>query len=238
MRRLLCFTLCLLPTLALVTPAAEPAKLEKSWDTAHGLKFTVKSSKPQDVECDLQVMGWFEHDPKGDTVVDVIVAFDQAMGRPIKNLVDKGAFTAAPLETVLLTPPAGAMKPKQVLMVGYGSKDKFALDAFKGVAAVTAREAVRLKAKKIAFAPAIIDQGYDKLHAKDVAPVFTRAFLTAYDTEVRLQADGLAPEFKLDEIYLEAGKTHFDDVVSGAAAGIDQAKADIAKRGTESYRNK
>ncbi len=234
------FAFALLPILAIawLAPGAEPAKLEKSWETGHGLKFTVKSAKPQDVECDLQIMGWFEHDPKGDTVVDVIVAFDQAMGRPIKNLTEKGAFTAAPLETILLTPPTGAMKPKQVLLIGYGSKEKMSVDVFKGIAKVAAREAVRLKAKKIAFAPAIIDQGYDKLHAKEVAPVFTRAFLVAYDTEMRLQAEGLAPAFKLEEIYLEAGKTHFDDVIAGAAEGIEQAKADIAKRGNESFRNK
>src|SRR5262249_41530951 len=149
---------------------AEPAKVrEKSFTAANDLKVTVRVTKPQDLDCDLQVMGYFKHKPDGDTVIEAIVDFDRLMGWPIKSLRDRGAFAGDELETIDFTPPKGSITPKRILLVGYGDEGKFTLDVLGRVGTATAREAVRLGAKKVAFAPALFDQGYKKLKARDVA---------------------------------------------------------------------
>jgi hypothetical protein len=60
------------------------------------------------------------------------------------------------------------------------------------VGKVGLREAAKLGAKKVAFAPLIRDQGNDKLKTGDVETAVTRGVPLAYDTERRLQKQGFA----------------------------------------------
>jgi hypothetical protein len=212
-----------------------PKTMEKSFPAGEGLTLTVRATKPQDLDCDLQIMGYFKHKPAGDTVLSVIVDFDKIMGGPVKALRDRGEFMGDELETIVLTPPAGVMKPKKVLLVGYGDESKFSLDVMRRVAVTATREAIRLGAKRAAFAPALFDQGYEKLHAQEVAATFLQGVVPAYDTEKRLQKQGLAAPAALAEIVLEAGPTHFADVIAGVAQGLDAAKAELGRRDKSPY---
>ena len=54
------------------------------------------------------------------------------------------------------------------------------------------REAARLGFSRVAFAPLIRDQGNKKLGTGDVETAVVRGMLLAYDTEKRLQKEGLA----------------------------------------------
>jgi len=226
---LICFATAGAALTASGQPAA-PKAMEKSFPAGDGLTLTVRATKPQDLDCDLQIMGYFRHKPSGDTVLSVIVDFDKMMGGPIKALRDRGEFVGEELETIVLTPAAGVMKPKKVLLIGYGDESKFSLDVMRRVATTATREAVRLGAKKAAFAPALFDQGYDKLHAKEVAATFLHGVVPAFDTEKRLQKQGLAGPPALAEIILEAGPTHFADVIAGVTQGLEAAKADLRRR--------
>jgi len=230
--------ICVVTTSAVLTASGQPAAptaMEKSFPAGEGLTLTVRATKPQDLECDLQIMGYFKHKPSGDTLVSVIVDFDQVMGGPIKALRDRGEFAGEELETILLTPPAGAMKPKKILLVGYGDESKMSLDVMRRVAVISTREAIRLGAKKAAYAPALIDQGYNKLHAREVAATFLQGVALAYDTEKRLQKQGLAVPSTLTEIVLEAGPTHFADVTAGVTQGLEAAKAELGRRDKSPY---
>src|SRR5207245_11645396 len=103
--------------------------------------------KPQGIDVHLQIMGYFNRKAAGDTVLSVIVDFDKMMGGPIKALRDRGEFIGEEQETLLLTPPAGVMKPRKVLLVGYGDDSKFSLDVIRRVGTTAVREAIRLGAK-------------------------------------------------------------------------------------------
>ncbi len=236
MKRTVALTLGLLAIAIAPFAKAEdkPKLLVKSWDAPNGMKLTLEATKPQDLESDLQVMCYFKHDPKGDVLISVIVDFDKSMGNPIKNLRDRGMFVGDLGESLLLTPPAGVMKPKQVLLVGYGPKDTFSLEAFKRVGTTAVRNAVKIGAKKVAFAPAVKDQGYDKLGVDAVEEANVQAIILAYDTEKRLQKAGLAKEFSIEEFVIEAGPEYFEKTVKGVEKGLELAKAELAKRGTES----
>jgi hypothetical protein len=90
-------------------------------------------------------------------------------------------------------------------------------------------------AKRVAFAPLIRDQGNSKLPAGDVEIAVVRAMLLAYDTERRLQKEGLAKPYSLDEWVVEAGPNFFDETVAAAEKAIKQATASLKERSTETY---
>jgi hypothetical protein len=64
----------------------------------------------------------------------------------------------------------------------------------RGVGRVSLREAARLGVSRVAFAPLIRDQGNKKLGTGEVETAVVRGMLLAYDTEERLQKQGLSKE--------------------------------------------
>ena len=97
------------------------------------------------------------------------------------------------------------------------------------------RETVKLGVKRAAFAPLLRDQGNAKLGTGDVEQAVTRGLLLAYDTEKRLQKEGLAKAFTLEEWVVEAGPDYFDETVTGVKKGIEEAKDAAAKRPSTPY---
>ena len=234
----LCLALAACLTASGQQPKGRPKLLEKSWPVADGLTVTVRSTKPQDLEVDLQIMGYFRHKAAGDTVLSVIVDFDKMMGGPIKALRDRGEFMGEEQETLLLIPPAGVMKPKKVLLVGYGDDSRFSLDVIRRIGTTAVREASRLGAKKAAFAPAIRDQGNSKFSTGDVERENVQGIILAYDTEKRLQQQRLAAPIALEQFYLEAGPEFFEETVAGVEKGIAAANAALAQRDKSPYTSK
>jgi hypothetical protein len=73
------------------------------------------------------------------------------------------------------------------------------------------------------------------LDAGEIESAVTRGALLAYDTEGRMQKEGLAKPFILRQWIVEAGPTYFDSTKVGMQKGIDEAKAIIAKRPAEPH---
>ena len=107
---------------------------------------------------------------------------------------------------------------------------RLSLDVMERVGKVALREASRRGAARVAFAPLIRDQGNSSLDTGEVERAVTRGLLLAYDTEKRLQKEGLAKPFTLDEWEAEAGPAYFDATRLGLEKGIEEAKAAAAKR--------
>lgn len=216
---------------AATSQTAEKKKvLEKTFHTPNDLTLKVRATKPQDLETDLQVMCYFKHKPEGDTVISVIVDFDKMMGGPIAALRNRGAFVGNELETLLLTPPQGVMKPKQILLLGYGDDKQFSLQTIERIGTTAVREAIRLKAARVAFAPAIRDQGVEKFDTGAVERHNVRGIILAYDTEKRLQKEGFTQPFSFKEFILEAGPEFFEPTCAGVVKGIEEATAELARR--------
>ena len=64
---------------------------------------------------------------------------------------------------------------------------------------------------------------------------FAEQFLSAYDTEKRLQAQGLAPRFSIEDVVIEAGPSYFDSAVKQVSQGIESVNAELAKRDATPY---
>ena len=65
-----------------------------------------------------------------------------------------------------------------------------------------------------------------------------KGVLLAYDTEKRLQNEGLAREWTLEEWTCEAGPVYFDETVVGVKRGITEANASALAREATSYKQK
>jgi len=209
---------------------------EKSFTAPNGVTVKIRMQGPNDMETPLQVVCLFKHKQSGDTLLEAAAELDQKLGGAISALRNRSEFVGDELETLLLTPPEGTIKPKQLLLVGLGEEESLSLATLERVGRTGVREAARLGAPRVAFAPLLRDQGNSKFGVGDIERAVTRGMLLAYDTDKRLQKEGLAKAFTLEEWVAEAGQKFFDDTAPGAQRGIEDARATIAKRPSDPYR--
>jgi hypothetical protein len=224
-----------LGALARSDEAKEQVK-EKALDAPHEVKVKVRMEGPYTADVPLQVVCYFKYTPEGaKRMSGAPVELDKQLGGAIASLRERGEFGEDQLETILLTPPRDSIKAKALLLVGLGDEDALSLKRMEAVGRASLREAVRLGASRVGFAPLIRDQGNTQIGTGDVEMAVVRGMLLAYDTEKRLQKEGLSKAYSLDEWNVEAGPTYFDETVEGVQKAIEQANKAIKDRGDEPY---
>src|SRR5262245_26921964 len=204
---------------------------EKLLEAPHEVTVKVRMEGPYTADVPLQVVCYFKYTPEGvKRMTGAPVELDKKLGGVIASLRQRGEFVGDEGETLLLTPPGDAIKAKALLLVGLGDEGALSLDVLERVGRVALREAARLGTSRVAYAPLIRDQGNSKFGTGEVARAVLRGVLLAYDTEKRLQKEGLAKKFTLEQWNVEAGQAFFDDTVVGVQKGIEEAKAAAARR--------
>ncbi|HEY7311259.1 MAG TPA: M17 family peptidase N-terminal domain-containing protein [Gemmataceae bacterium] len=212
---------------------------EKALDAPHKVQIKVRMEGPYTADVPLQVICYFKYTPEGaKKIKGAPVELDKRLDGVIASLRERGEFVGTPLETLLITPPKEAIKAKALLLVGLGNEDALSLKRMEAVGRVSLREAARLGVNRVAFAPLIRDQGNAKFGTGDVATAVVRGMLLAYDTEKRLQKEGLGKDFTLEQWNVEAGPAFFEDTVKGVQKGIEEARATDAKRPSGPYGNR
>jgi hypothetical protein len=121
------------------------------------------------------------------------------------------------------------------MIIGLGDEKDLSLNSIETVGRIAAREAVRLRAKHVAWAPVIRDEGNQVIEVGLGDRTFAEQFLSAYDTEKRLQAQGLNPQFDIASLVIEAGPSFFDSAVKQVGEGIDTIGGELAKRDAAPY---
>lgn len=242
MRQLFSSPLAALTLLASLTPSGVCPKAigqgvkEQSFEAAQGVAIKVRMEGPYTADTPLQVVCYFRYTPDGaKRMTGAPVDLDKKLGGVIAVLRERGEFEGAELETLLLTPPKDSIKSKALLLVGLGEGDSLSLARMERVGRVALREASRLGVRRVAFAPLIRDQGNAKLGTGDVGAAVVKGMLLAYDTERRLQKEGLAKEWTLDGWEVEAGPAYFDETVLGVKRGISEAASSAAARKSTPY---
>jgi len=209
---------------------------EKALDAPNNVKVKVRMEGPYTADVPLQVVCYFKYTLAGaKRMGGAPVELDKHLRGVIASLRERGEFGGNQLETMLISPPLGSIKAKALLLIGLGDEEALSLKRMEAVGRVSLREAVRLGISRVAFAPLIRDQGNTKIGTGDVEMAVVRGMLLAYDTEKRLQKEGLAKAYTLDQWNVEAGPTYFDDTVAGVQKAIEEAKKAIKDRGTELY---
>jgi hypothetical protein len=216
-----------LPGLAETSAAVK----EQVVDGPHSLPIKVRMEGPYTADTTLQIVCYFKYTEAGAKKMSgAPVELDKRLGGVINSLRTGSEFRGQPLETILIVPKDGAIKAKALLLVGIGSEDQLSLDLMEQVGQTALRHAREIGATKVAFAPLLRDQGNKALGVGAVETAVVKGMLLAYDSDLRLQEEGLANKYKLAEWWVEAGPTYFDETVTGVREAVSQAAAEISKR--------
>jgi hypothetical protein len=209
---------------------------EKTFAAPHQVKVKVRMEGPYTADVPLQVVCYFKYTPeRAKRMSGAPVELDKHLGGVIASLRKRGEFVGDQLETLLITPPRDSIKAKALLLVGLGDEDALSLQLMEAVGRVSLRNAARLGARRVGFAPLIRDQGNTKIGTGEVARAVVRGMLLAYDTDRRLQKEGLAKSFALDEWWVEAGPAYFDETVTGVQKASAEATDLIKARESKPY---
>ena len=217
-----------------VRPEAAQDVKEQPLQAPHGVTIQARMEGPYTADTPLQVVCYFKYSPEGvKRMGGAPVELDKRLGGVIASLRERGEFVGDQLETILITPPKDSINAKALLLVGLGDENTLSLELIEAVGRVSLREAARLGASRVAFAPLIRDQGNSKFGTGDVETAAVRGMLLAYDTEKRLQKEGLSKDFTLDQWNVEAGPMYFDETVTGVQKAIEEAGKAIKDRSAD-----
>jgi hypothetical protein len=232
------FTLGLLMVcLVAIAGAGDPtAAKENVFETKPlGIKVSIKMIGPYTQPADLQIICLFKHKSSGDTYQGAAKETDTHLGGILSSLRNRGEFVGELGETFLFTPPSGTIPAKRFMVIGLGDEKDLSLNSLKVVGRIAAREAVRLKASHVAWAPVIRDEGNTTIDVGQGDHAFVGELLSAYDTEKRLQDQGLADKFSIEDVVVEAGPAFFDGAVKEVGEGIDSTLLELGRRGGTPY---
>ena len=214
---------------------ANSAPAEKTFNAPYGLKVSIKMIGPYTEPADLQIICLFKHKASGDTYQGAAKDTDEHLHGILSALRNRGEFVGELGETFLFTPPSGSIPAKRFMVIGLGEEKDLSLDSLRVVGRIAAREAVRLNAKHVAWAPVIRDEGNTVVGVGEGDRAFIEQMLSAYDTEKRLQTEALAPAFSIEDLVIEAGPTYFDDAAKQVGEGIESMTAVLAQRNAAPY---
>jgi len=200
-----------------------------------GIKVSIKMIGPYTQPADLQIICLFKHKSSGDTYEGAAKETDTHLGGILSALRNRGEFVGELGETFLFTPPSGSIPAKRFMVIGLGDEKDLSLNSLRVVGRVAAREAVRLKASHVAWAPVIRDEGNTVIEVGQGDRAFVEELLSAYDTEQRLQAQSLAPKFTIEDVVIEAGPSFFDSAVKQVSEGIDSITTELRQRDATPY---
>lgn len=200
-----------------------------------GISVSVKMVGPYMEAADLQIICLFKHKTTGDTYQGAAKDTDEKLGGLLSALRNRGEFLGDLGETILFTPPKDTIPARRFMVIGLGDEKELSLDTLRLIGRIAAREAVRLQAKHVAWAPVIRDEGNTTIDVGEGDRAFAEQMLSAYDTEQRLQAQGLGPKFSIESLVIEAGPTYFDSAVKEVGAGIEAMSKQLGKRDTAAY---
>ena len=215
--------------------ADNSAPAEEAFDAPRGLKVSVKVIGPYSEPADLQIVCLFKHKASGDTYQGAAKDTDQHLRGLLSALRNRGEFVGELGETFLFTPPSGAIPAKRFMVIGVGDEKDLSLDSLRVAGRIAAREAVRLQARHVAWAPVIRDEGNTTIEVGEGDRAFIEQLISAYDTEKRLQEQELAPAFSIEDVVIEAGPTYFESAAKQVEEGIESTAAQVGQRSATPY---
>jgi hypothetical protein len=234
--RIFAFVVAALVVSSAAAQAADQTVKEEVLNAPNDVKIKVRMEGPYTADTPLQIVCYFKYTPEGAARMrGAPVELDKELGGVIGSLRSRGEFTGDELETLLIVPPANTVKAKRLLLIGLGDESSLSLDRMEHVGRTALREAARVGARDVAFAPLIKDAGNSTLPAGDVETAVVRGVLLAYDTERRLQTQGFTKPYTLSSWEVEAGPTYFDETVAGVKKAITQSAEAQKKRNATPY---
>lgn len=204
----------------------------KNLGSVDGISMVGLVQGPSSADAQLQVACVFEYTDNDihsfqalPANLNGLVHLDEALKGEFTKVRQSAQFKGHSLETLLITPPAGFMSAKKLLLIGLGNRNNFTPELMISVAEVATREALRLGVTNFAFASDLKDAGIDSPTAL-VAGNVVKGIVLANRSEIYLREHNLSKTKKLERVYLLAGSSFFEV----AGGGIKDAIAEVNKK--------
>jgi hypothetical protein len=183
-------------------------------------QITVKvlMQSPADAQTELQIICLFRSSPE-NTLHGSLIETNEKLHGLLDQIRKPELFGGELGETMLLSPPDGALGAKKLLIVGLGDSTTFTPARMEFVGKIALREANRAGAAHPFFAPTIIDGGVTKFGTGEVAEQVVRGFREAIATHALVEAAGAAKPRVVEDVTYLAGPKFAADT----QAGIDRA---------------
>jgi len=214
------------------SPTPAVVGTSKNWGSVDGISMIGLVQGPSSADAQLQVACVFEYTENDihsaqalPANLNGLVHLDEALKGEFTKIRQSGQFKGHSLETILITPPAGSMSAKKLLLIGLGDRNAFTPELMASVGEVAAREAMRLGVTNFAFASDLKDAGIDSPTAL-VAGNVVKGIVLANRSEIYLRQHNLSNTKKLEKVYLLAGPSFFEV----AGGGIKDAIAEVNKK--------
>jgi len=201
------------------------------WGTVDGVAIEGVVQGPSAQVSDLQVACIFEY-TEGDIynsppalppALNGLVHLDQDMKGLLTEIRKSGKFLGHANETLLITPPKGAIGGKRLLLIGLGDRNKFTPDLMTGIGGVAMREALKLGVNNFSFASDLKDAGIDSPTAL-VAGNVVKGIFEAYRTQLWLKDKQLTKIKPIAKVILLAGPAFFTTAGEGIQEAITAIK--------------
>jgi len=203
----------------------------KIWGKLDGIEIEGVVQGPSAQVSPLQIACLFEYTendifnspPALPAAVNGLVHLDHDMKGLVTELRKTGKFSGHSNETILISPPAGTIGGKMLLLIGLGDRNKFNADVMTTVGSVAMREALKLGVSSFSFASDLKDAGIDSPTALVASNVVKGAF-AAYRTQLWLKDKKMASFKPLTKIILLAGPAFFTVAGEGISEAITTLK--------------
>ena|SRR5271170_1191332 len=182
------------------------------------LRVTILAQSPAETTTDLQIFCLFRSSPT-NTLHGSLTEANEKLHGLLDQLRQPNLFNGDLGETILLTPPAGTLSAKKLLIIGLGDSQTFTPERMALVGKIAYREANRLGIANPFFAPTILDGGVTGFTTDLVAEQFVHGLRDALATETLLQSSHAAPPLSVQDFTFLAGAKN----VATTQKGIDRA---------------
>jgi hypothetical protein len=187
--------------------------------TGAPLPMDVLVESPAAAPGELQVICLFRSEPENKLTASLAL-LDSKLGGALTQVRKPTLFRGDLGETLLLTPPAGEIAAKRLLIVGLGDRASFTVANEELVGSIVYTESERLGIAAPSFAPTLLDGGKTGLGTGEVGAAFLRGFLRARATAQTLAAAKQVPELQVKRLTFLAGTTHALDTQRGLAGSF------------------
>ncbi|SHE98198.1 M17 family peptidase N-terminal domain-containing protein [Chryseobacterium sp. OV279] len=232
MRKFMLSFAAVLLSLTLTAQNITPVGTSKNWGSVDGISMIGLVQGPSSADTQLQVACVFEYTQNDihsaqalPANLNGLVHLDDALKGEFTKIRQSGQFKGHSLETILITPLAGSMSAKKLLLIGLGDRNNFSPELMTSVGEVAAREAMRLNVTNFAFASDLKDAGIDSPTAL-IAGNVVKGIVLANRSETYLKEHQLSHTKKLKKVYLLAGPSFFEV----AGGGIQAAIAEVNRK--------
>jgi hypothetical protein len=181
----------------------------------------VMVQSPAETNTALQIICLFESAPQ-NALHGSLVETNEKLKGLLEAIRRPTLFRGELGETILISPRAGSLGARRLLIIGLGDSETFTPQRMELVGTIAYRESERLRVANPFFAPTVLDGGVTKYTTGQVAEEFYAGFLRAARAESTLREAGASPRQVVHSFTYLAGGSHATDT----RQGLERALAD------------